>query len=604
MKYKVVGELFKMENNNYDFGGYATRNDVICTDGRTIRKNAFIENDGMTVPLVWQHNHDSPENVLGHGLLENREDGVYVYGKFNDTEMGRNAKELVKHGDMTRLSIYANRLKENNKNVIHGNIREVSLVYSGANDGAYIDTIAFSHSDSDSVDEAIIYSGDDLSMNVSHKDSEKESKTMSEEKRTIQDVINGMTEEQKNVLYYMVEQALEKNNPDDIKHGDDNMKYNIFEGKDDSEVISHMEALKSDTKAIFADAKRCGSLRDSFIAHAESGSTDTTPSYGIEDLEVFFPDYKNVSGEPNVISRDMEWVGEFLGKVKKTPFSRIKTLNVDITGEDARALGYKKGKYKKEEVVLASKRTTDPTTIYKKQKFDRDDIIDITDWNVVSFIKGEMRTMLNEETARAMLLGDGRSASDDDHIDHMKIRSIYEDHPLFTARVSVGLDSSDPSSHGAAFIDRVIETRKKYKGSGTPTLFTTEDFLAKLRLIKDDIGHYLYKSVTELETVLRVSKIVTVPVMDDIKKIADSEMAKLEGYELGTTYNLIAILVNPMDYRAGADKGGEINFFDDFDIDYNQQKYLIETRMSGALVKPHSAIVYESFDSSAKSVVG
>lgn len=585
-----------MENNTYDFGGYATRNDIRCTDGRTIRKNAFAGNDGMTVPLVWQHNHDSPENVLGHGLLENREDGVYVYGKFNNTEMGRQAKELVKHGDMTRLSIYANRLTERNKDVLHGEIREVSLVYAGANDGAYIDTLSFSHGDDSDADEVIIYSGEDFSLDISHNEEKEMPK---DDNRTIQDVINEMTEEQKNVLYYLVGNALSSEENSNIEHGDDNMKYNVFEGKESTDaVISHMEALQADTQAIFADAKRCGSLRDSFLAHAETGTT-TTPSYGIEDIELLFPDYKKVPEDPNVISRDMEWVGELLGKVKKTPFSRIKTLNIDITGDDARALGYKKGKFKKEEVVVASKRTTDPTTIYKKQKFDRDDLVDITDWSVVSFIKSEMRTMLDEEIARAVLIGDGRLASDDNHIDQTKIRPIYEDVPLFSARVSMGLDSSKPETHGETFIDRVIETRKKYKGSGNPVLFTTEDFLAKLLLIKDDIGHYIYKSITELATVLRVSKIITVPVMDGIKKVGDSELAKLEGYESGTTYNLIAILVNPTDYRIGADKGGEINFFDDFDIDYNQQKYLIETRMSGALIKPHSAIIYEGFDTSS-----
>lgn len=598
-----------MGADTYDFGGYATRNDIRCTDGRIIRKNAFIGNDGTTVPLVWQHNHDSPDNVLGHGLLENREDGVYVYGKFNNTEMGQQAKEIVQHGDITRLSIYANRLKEDNHNVVHGEIKEVSLVYSGANDGAYIDTISFSHADGSIVDEAIIYSGDDFSLDVSHADDKKEETKVAEESntkgRTVQDVIDGMTDEQKNVLYYLVGNALEGGESDDddnVEHGDDDMKYNVFEGgnyyNEDDIALMHMDALANDTEAIFADAKRCGSLKESFLAHAKEAETNGVPgeTYGIRDLELFFPDYKNVPGDPNVISRDMEWVSTILNGVSKTPFSRIKTMAIDITGKEARAMGYKKGTFKKEEVILASKRTTDPTTIYKKQKLDRDDILDTTTWDAVAYLKNEMRTMLNEEVARAILIGDGRAYLDADKIPADKIRPIYYDDRLFSIKVPVAKKGTEETDESLAtrFIDIVIKNRKKYKGSGSPTFYTTEDFLSTLLLIKDADGHYMYKSESELATVLRVSKIVTVPVMDGAaREIEKNEAQKFEGYTAGKVYNLLGIIVNPKDYYVGHDKGGEITFFDDFDIDYNQEKYLMETRLSGALVKPYSAMVFE-----------
>lgn len=601
-----------MGADTYDFGGYATRNDIRCTDGRIIRKNAFIRNDGTTVPLVWQHNHDSPDNVLGHGLLENREDGVYVYGKFNNTEMGQQAKEIVQHGDITRLSIYANRLKEDNHNVVHGEIKEVSLVYSGANDGAYIDTISFSHADGSIVDEAIIYSGDDFSLDVSHADKKEETKvaeennTKTESKgRTVQDVIDGMTDEQKNVLYYLVGNALEGDSDSDDKDeathsdGDDDMKWNVFEGADEEEAtLSHMEALEADTEAIFADAKRCGSLKESFLAHAQAAETNGKPgeTYGIKDLEVFFPDYKMVPGEPNIVSRDMEWVSSILNGVTKTPFTRIKTVNIDITSDAARAMGYRKGRFKKEEVITTSKRTTDPTTIYKKQKLDRDDIIDM-DWNAAAYLKTEMRTMLNEEIARAILIGDGRPSMHEDKIPADKIRPIYYDDRFFSVKIPITFteaETKDEQAKAVRFIDEVIRNRKKYKGSGNPTFFTTEDFLSSLLLIKDADGHYMYKSVNELATVLRVSNIVTVPVMDGAaREVEYHEADKFKEYETGT-YGLLGIIVNPKDYRVGNDRGGEITFFDDFDIDYNQQKYLIETRMSGALVKPYSALVFET----------
>lgn len=608
-----------MSTETFDFGGYATRNDIRCTDGRIIRKDAFKKNDGTTVPLVWQHNHDSPSNVLGHGLLENREDGVYVYGKFNDTEMGQQAKELVKHGDMTRLSIYANRLKENNHNVIHGEIREVSLVYAGANDGAYIDTISFAHEDGSEIEEAIMYSGDDISLDISHAEEKEETKVATEEtkkesdgkERTIQDVIDGMTDEQKDVLYYLVGNALngdkddtdDSDDEDNVKHGDDYMKYNVFDGMDrEDEALSHMEALERDTEVIFADAKRCGSLKESFLAHAVEGVEEQ--NYGIKDLDVFFPDYKDVNGGPETISRDMDWVSVFMNGTSKSPFSRIKTTAMDITDDKARALGYKKGSKKKEELFKAMKRTTDPTTIYKKNKIDRDDLADITGWDVVAYMKNEMKTMLDEEIARAGLIGDGRDSQSDDHIPEDHIRPIYLDTREFTRRVLVDFSgfNNDETKKVQFLIDTIIKSRPLYKGSGNPIFFTTDQVLSAMLLLKDSMGHYIYKSESDLATTLRVSRIVTVPVMEGLKRTFDdktidsTEQVKDTPYneKTGSTFYALGIYVNPKDYTWGMDRLGAVSFFDDFDIDYNQQKYLMETRRSGALKKMFSAIVFEA----------
>lgn len=599
-------------NNEYDFGGYATRNDIRCSDGRTIRKNAFKDDDNEIIPLVWQHNHDSPENVLGHGLLENREDGVYVYGKFNDTPMGKTAKELVTHGDITRLSIFANRLKENGSDVLHGKIREVSLVFSGANDGAYIDTISFSHEDGSETTEAIIYSGEDISLEVEHsKDLDYEGVKMDkkeekkEEDRTIQDVIDGMTDEERDVLYYLVGNALENSEDENVKHGDDFMKYNVFDGNDNKDAtLSHMEALKTDSVAIFADAKRCGSLKDSFLAH--SGNNDPNGGisgvdYGIKDLNAFFSDYKDVNGGPETISRDMEWVSVFMNGSSKSPFGRIKTTAIDLTDDKARALGYKKGTKKHDELVKAMKRTTDPTTVYKKSRIDRDDLVDITDWDVVAYMKNEINIMLDEELARAALTGDGRSTSDDDHIPSNYIRPIYLDSREFTRRVLIDYGVNTKSDDKAALlIDTIIRSRKLYKGSGNPILFTTDDVLSDMLLMKDTTGQYIYKSVNELATTLRVSRIVTVPVMEGLKR--DFDATYIDKDVKGTPYegknsskfDALAIYVNPKDYVWGMDKLGQVNFFDDFDIDYNQQKYLMEVRRSGALKKMFSAIVFET----------
>lgn len=549
----------------YDFSGWATRNNLRCSDGRTIMKDAFKHNDGQTVPLVWNHQHNDPLNVLGHALLENRDEGVYAYCKFNETESGKNAKLLVEHGDVSALSIYANRLKQQGSNVIHGDIREVSLVLAGANPGAFIDSVMSHGEESD--DEAIIYTGEDISL--FHADEK------SEDEETIADVFNTLTEKQKTVVYAMIGQALEEkeesednNDNDNSKGGNKTMKHNVFDNEDaKKDVLSH-----SDLEAIFADAKRYGSLKDSVLAH------------GIEQIDYLFPDAKNVTDTPQFIRRDMGWVQKVMNSVHRTPFSRIKSVLADITEDDARAKGYIKGKQKKDEVFTLLKRTTTPTTIYKKQKLDRDDVVDITDFDVVAWLKSEMRMMLDEEIARAILVGDGRLSSSDDKINEQNIRPIWKDDDLYTIKAPVEVASNATSDQKAKeFIRTVIKARKNYKGSGEPTLYTTEDVLTDCLLMEDTTGRVIYDSVDKLATALRVKEIVTVPVMEGLSR-TDSE---------GNTLNLMGLIVNLADYNVGADKGGAVNMFDDFDIDYNAQKYLIETRCSGALIKPYSAIALE-----------
>ena len=563
----------------YDFGGWATRNDIRCSDGRTIRKNAFIDNDGKTVPLVWNHSHNDPSNVLGHALLENRDQGVYAYCKFNNTELAQNAKELVKHGDVTELSIYANQLKQNGGDVLHGAIREVSLVLAGANPGAFIDSIMMHGEESD--EEAIIYTGESISL--SHADtstneskpveSKKEEKggTMNKDK-TIKEVLDELTEEQKNVVYALIGQALEdgdvdaEDEEDYEDEGDNEMKQNVF---DNDEQYSENVLSHSDMMDIIADAKRYGSMKDSFLAH--------TQTYGIENVDFLFPEPESLSVEPTFVQRDMTWVQKVMSGVHHTPFSRIKSLFADITADEARAKGYIKGKMKKEEVFTLLKRTTTPTTIYKKQKMDRDDVVDITDFDVIAWLKKEMRLMLDEEIARAILIGDGRLPSSDDKINETNVRPILTDEDLYTVKANITVATNATGSEKAkAFIDEVIRSRKEYKGSGNPTLFTTEDMVTECLLLEDSMGHKLYKSEAELATTLRVKEIVTVEVM--------------EGVQDKSSHDVAGIIVNLADYNVGADKGGAVNMFDDFDIDYNQQKYLIETRCSGALIKPYSAI--------------
>lgn len=567
----------------YDFSGWATKNNLKCSDGRVIMKDAFKENDGTIVPLVWNHMHNSPENVLGHALLENRDDGVYAYCTLNDTASGDIARALVKHKDITSLSIYANKLKQNGPNVLHGAIREVSLVLSPANPGAAIETI-IAHSD-DVDEEAVIYTGEIPNYQngsiIAHSDDEDEQETKKEDdsmdtkkktddEKTVKDVLDTFTEEQKTVLYALVGAALEdagKTDKDDESEGGDNMKHNVFDNSDSGEnVLSHSEMA-----AIFSDAKRYGSLKDSVLAH------------GIEDIDYLFPDAKTLNNTPEFIKRDMDWVDKVMNGVHHTPFSRIKSIFADITEYDARAKGYIKGNQKAEEVFGLLKRTTTPTTIYKKQKLDRDDVVDITDFDVVAWLKTEMRMMLNEEIARASLIGDGRSSSSDDKINESNIRPIWTDEDLYTIKTTVTPASDDENDVAKAFIRAAIKSRKDYKGSGTPTLFTTEDMLTNCLLMEDDIGRIIYDSEEKLARVLRVKEIVTVPVMEDQTRTNDD----------GDTVTLMGIIVNLADYNIGADKGGAVNMFDDFDIDYNAQKYLIETRCSGALVKPYSAIALE-----------
>lgn len=561
----------------YDFSGWATRNNIRCSDGRTILKDAFKHNDGQTVPLVWNHDHNDPLNVLGHALLENRDEGVYAYCTFNDTDAGRNAKALVEHGDVTALSIYANQLKQQGPNVLHGAIREVSLVLAGANPGAFIDSIIRHGEESD--EEAIIYTGENLVLE--HADEVKDNftppsgdKKDEKSEKTVKDVFDTLNEEQKTVVYALIGQALDESNQNENneKEGNDNMKHNVFDQdqKEKENVLTH-----ADMETIISEGKRYGSLKDSFLAH--------TAQYGIDQIDYLFPDAKNVTNQPDFIKRDDSYVQKVLRGVHHTPFSRIKSTHANITADEARAKGYIKGHLKKEEVFTLLKRTTTPTTIYKKQKMDRDDIVDITDFDVVAYIKAEMRMMLDEEIARAILVGDGRSTSSDDKIPETNIRPIAKDEDLYTikAPVAVAKDATEDAI-AKVFIRTVIKSRKEYKGSGSPTLFTTEDMLTNCLLLEDNNGRIIYDSVDKLATTLRVKEIVPVEVMEGVTRTVSSK-----------NLPLMAILVNLNDYYVGADKGGAINMFDDFDIDYNQEKYLIETRISGALVKPYSAIAFE-----------
>lgn len=563
----------------YDFVGWATKNDLKCSDGRTIRKNAFIGNDGQVVPLVWNHNHSSPENILGHALLKNTPEGVKAYGVFNEGDSGKMAKMLVESGDITSLSIMANQLKQDSqKNVFHGNIREVSLVLAGANPGACINEV-IAHDDA-SGEMATIFTGEDISLEEIIEHSEKEEDAVEdkvgtetlrhadEKDPTVGDVINSMTETQKQVLYALVGEALNSKEENTDEGDDEDMKHNVFDNdsRNSEDVLTHSEQFE-----IIKDAKKNGSLKDTILQH------------GIEDIDMLFPDYKSLNTPPEFIKRDTSWVSDVMGSVHHTPFSRIKSMFADITGDDARALGYVKGNLKKDEVFTLLKRTTDPQTIYKKQKMDRDDVIDITDFDVIGWIKQEMRMMLNEELARAFLVGDGRSTASDDKIREDHIRPIWTDDDLYTIKARFTVDPSATADDKAkAFIRAAIKARKDYEGSGNPVLFTTEDVLTDCLLLTDEIGRDLYDSVDKLATKLRVRKIVTVPVMEGLQREKG-----------GTKYDLWGIIVNLADYNVGADKGGAVSLFDDFDLDYNKMLYLMETRCSGALIKPKSAIAVE-----------
>lgn len=602
----------------YDFSGWATRNDLTCSDGRIIRQDAFKDCDGAIVPLVWMHSHNDPDNVLGHCLLENRPEGVYTYGSFNDTERALNAKEQVRHGDIDSLSIWANHLKQSGNsdgsvNVVHGDIKEVSLVLSGANPGAMIDNVVLEHSGEVSEDDLIIFSGEKLTEEgeLKHADTDtdsgksdasdeskstdnKESKMAEEAKeetkneKTVQDVFNELTDEQKNVVYFMIGEALkeagvEPEGEDEAAQsdfeGEEEMKHNVFDNSVEEKkgVLSH-----DDMVSIFKEGKRCGSLKDAVLEHAddEPGEDTTEVTYGIDGMEdVLFPDAKLAGDNPNIISRDMAWVSTVISGCHHSPFSRVKSIAADLTADEARALGYIKAHMKKEEVITMFKRKIDPQTIYKKQKFDRDDLLDITDFNVVAFIKTEMRTMLDEEIARAVLVGDGRQAGDD-KISEDHIVPIYNDSNVYSIQVPVNVEHGATGADKAkAFIDECVRKRKEYKGTGNPTCFMTEDMLTECLLLTDEVGRDLYEDEAKLAKKLRVKEIITVPPMENAT-----------GANGGA---LVGVVVNLNDYNVGADKGGAVNMFDDFDIDYNAQKYLIETRCSGALIKPYSAIAVE-----------
>ena len=700
----------------WDFSGWATKANLRCSDGRTIRKGAFKDCDGKTVPLVWNHQHDDPSEVLGHALLEDRDGDMYAYCSFNGTSKGQDAKELVKHGDVVALSIYANQLTQSSKNppcdVIHGNIREVSLVLAGANPGAFIDNVLM-HGELIE-DEAEIFNGEDgnlvlyhsrkdedeedeieveddeideedsdeseeseeksedeevvskkkkkkeetLMEKLEHSDlegelmskvwgvdslahadeetvqdvfdtfSEKQKKAVyaviglalskggkadtkatvehadeesDEDGETIKDIFDTLSEKQKKVAYAIIGAALENkdNSNDSEEEEDDDMKHNVFDTyeENNTEVLSH-----ADMEQIFKDAKRLGSLKaaveeavdNGVLSHAVTDRNENEVTYGIADIDYLFPDAKTINTTPEFIHREMSWVDKVMNATHHTPFARVKSMFADITMDEARAKGYTKGKLKSEEVFSLLKRSTDPQTIYKKQKLDRDDILDITDFDVVAWLKGEMRLMLNEEIARAILIGDGRSGSSNDKIFEEHIRPVYNDADLYTVKVPVAAASGATDEEKAKkFINEVIRSRKLYKGSGNPTLFTTEDMLTEMLLLEDEIGHKLYKTEAELATTLRVKEIVTVEPMEGIQIGIKQEGGSTQNYPF------IGVIVNLKDYNVGTNKGGQTSFFDDFDIDYNQQKYLLETRLSGALIKPYSALsFYETTTSS------
>lgn len=587
-----------MNKSDYDFSGWATRSNIKCSDGRTIMNDAFKENNGQKVPLVWNHQHDDPSEVLGHALLENRSDGVYAYCKFNNTESGQNAKALVQNGDVDKLSIYANKLKTVANNVIHGCIREVSLVLAGANPGAYIDSVIVHGEGSEIEEEGVIYTSENINV-IEHADSSDDKEPKKDEKeetvkmenkdpekkeeqkkdKTVQEVFDTLNEEQKDAVYAIVGQAVEdakKDSSDDEENNkeegeSEDMKHNVFDKDDNQEVLMHSEMINEAIR----DAKKYGSMKESFLAHAEANN--------MENYEILFPDATELYKEPRVIEEDRSWVAKVMNKVHHTPFSRVKTTFGRMSETEARAKGYIKGNLKTDIKMSFLNRVTTPTTVYIKNDIDRDDVIDITDFDIVAWQKREMRKNLDKELALAMLLGDGRNVSDPNKINEQNIRPVIKDNEMYTIQYTVknGVDynnannsHSENDSVTKGVIRAAIKSRKQYKGSGRPTFYTTEDLLTDMLLIEDQNGRLIYDSIQKLCTALRVDEIVTIPEMEG------------EAYK-----DIYGIIVNMADYTAGADKGGSVNMFDDFDIDYNQMKYLMETRMSGALTVPYSAIV-------------
>lgn len=573
---------------SYDCSGWATKANMLCSDGRTIRKNAFEECDGKTVPVVWNHEHNDPNAVLGHAVLENRDNGVYAYISFNNTEAGQNAKTLVQHKDIDRLSIWANKLKQMGGDVIHGVIREVSLVLAGANPGAVIDSV-MAHGDG-SEEEAIIRCGEyiDFDDELTHSDEGKKGETevgtdnkeqkpaaKNDDGKTVADVFNTLTEEQKTVVYAIIGQVLEDAgvDTDDVEHSEegetDFMKCNVFDKEtntQDQEILTH-----SEFQEIIGEARRRGSLKDAFLEH------------GITDIDTLFPDAQTIDKTPGFIQRDNGWVAGVMAAVHKTPFSRVKSIFADITEDEARAKGYIKGKQKKDEVFKMLKRVTTPVTVYKKQSLDRDDMLDITDFDMIPWLKGEMRMMLNEELARAFLFGDGRSTSAEDKINEQNIRPVWTDDDVYTVKSEIAITKATTAEEKAqAFIKACIKSRKAYKGSGNPTMYMSEDMLTDCLLLEDKNGRVIYDTVEKLATRLRVNKIVPVPVMEGLSRIKGAN-----------THFLAGLYVNLTDYNVGTDRGGDVTMFDDFDIDFNKQKYLIETRCSGAMCKPYGAVAIE-----------
>lgn len=592
----------------YDFSGYATKVGLKCSDGRTILPDAFQENDGQVVPLVWQHLHNEPANILGHALLENRKDGVYAYCSLNESSAAKDAREAIKHGDIKALSIYANSLVEKGKNVVHGMIREVSLVIAGANAGAFIDNLAFQHGDGSIVEdetEAIISADSDLEVFHAEAAEEEEGE---EGEETIADVFETLSEKQKTVVYAMIAEALQTQSENEeeeeeeevkqssINEGDSDMKKNVFDNsntKEGNNIMKHDALTRTELKEILEDARRSqSSLKNAFLAHGfdtiadaymsyQGDAEDKTLQHSITDIGYLFPDHKATSATPQMLARKSEWVKSVFDAAKHIPFARIKTLVADVTADEARARGYITGNEKAEEVFALLKRTTDPQTVYKKQKIDRDDLIDITDFDVVVWLRNEMRMMLEEELARAILVGDGRSISSDDKIVETKIRPIATDVALYTVPVVVKATSPATEPTTSELIDGIIRARKDYRGTGIPSFFTNSDTLSDMLLLKDSLGRRIHNTISDLAAALRVKEIVEVPAMETIVN-PDTSVVDYS--------TLVGVIVNMADYSVGADKGGAVTMMDDFDIDFNQYKYLIETRISGALTVPHAAL--------------